>query len=123
MPEVYITSVKKKSAKKSIQIVYRLPKSSQRCDETVSLTHNQRSKTKNFITTMDECSSKCARYGRNQNKKQLSATNKTAYKKLQKYGASLFKFLKTTKTRPVKTLEDIFGDELGRVILNLDEQT
>ncbi len=72
---------------------------------------------------MDNWSSKCATYRRNQDKKTLNATNKTAYRTLQRYGSSLFKFLKTAKERPVNTLEDIFGDELGQVVLNLDEQT
>jgi len=78
---------------------------------------------KKFLAIMDGCSRQSAKYRRERNLKKLKAIDRTAQKQLLAYGTSLFRILKKVKSRPVKTFEDFFGEIIGDVLLNLDEQT
>jgi len=123
MPEVRITSVDRKGAKKWVRFSHRPPLSSQRFEDRLPFTGYQQRRTKKFLAVMDDCSLRSARFRRKKNSKGLKSVNKSAMNHLLRNGRSLFKILKKVKSRSVRIFEDLFGEWLGEVISSLDEQT
>jgi CHAT domain-containing protein len=123
MAEVDLTCVKDKGSKKWLRLYFRHPKSSQKYDEQLFFSPTQRRKARKFITAMDESSAKCSKYLREKDRRQAATIRKNAKRTIEKYGLSLFTALKKTQNVPIRSFEDMFGEEYGSVTLTLDEIT
>ncbi|MGB9960023.1 MAG: CHAT domain-containing protein [Candidatus Bathyarchaeales archaeon] len=123
MSEIAIRSVKEPGAKKCIEISFRRPMSSQRFEERLSFSRHQQKITAKFINAMDDFSCRARAYRRQKNEKKLKAVNKNAEERLKRYGKKLFKILSGVRSVRVKNFEDIFGEGLSTLTLNLDNKT
>ncbi len=123
MSEIYIKSIKEPGVKKWTEISFRTPMSSQRFEDKLPFPRYQQRAVAKFLETMDGYSCRARAYRRQKDEKKLKIVNKNAKKELQRYGKRLFKILTNIQSVKVKTFEDMFGESLNPIVLNLDDET